>query len=178
MGAGCENPVLLLDEVDKTGGYSNSAVITLLAEVLDPDQSCRYQDVFLQGVPIDLSKVTWVLTANDREAIPEYVVNRCQLIMVPQYSDAEKRTIIRDYFPRQIRAARRFPFAIRVTDAIAQKLATRTASLREAKRVLSDLVATALEKREPGTFKVLWTTTWDDTVLPPPEGPQKMGFGL
>src|SRR5690606_37661508 len=66
MQAGCSNPVILRDEVDKTGRYSSSGdVVTVLAELLDVGQSARFSDQFLAGIPVDLSKAFFVATAND-----------------------------------------------------------------------------------------------------------------
>jgi ATP-dependent Lon protease len=178
IAAGCENCVLLLDEVDKTGGYSNSSVSDLLAEVLDPDQARRYADLFLSGITIDLSKCYFVLTANDLSSVPDFAVNRCKLITLRSYTEDERAVIIRKYFPRQIQNARRLGFSIEVSPEIAQRLACVAPSLRDAKRMLTELVALAIEDRQPGTFKKITIDAWDEAVVRSgdDDSPQPMGF--
>ncbi len=170
--------VILLDECDKSGGYANSSVTNLLGELLDPDQCYRYQDLFLTGLPIDLSEIIWVLTANDLDKVPDFVQNRCKVISLRNYTAEEKLVIIRDFFPTQIAKHRGFDFSISVDPEVAQRLASKASSLREAKRMLTEMVAGALERKTPGTFTSLIVNTWDDAVVTKePEAP-KMGFDV
>ena len=173
--AGCENAIVLLDEVDKAGGYSQSNVQDGLAEVLDPDQSYRYMDLFLSGLAIDLSKVVWVLTANNLERVPDFVMNRCKAIELRAYTDEEKLVIVRKYFPLQIVRSRRLGFSIEVTEEVGRRLVAETDSLREAKRVLTELVALAIEDRLPGSFGEIRIDTWEGTAGDTDDRPP-MGF--
>jgi ATP-dependent Lon protease len=177
IAARCQNPVVLVDEVDKAGGYSNSSVPNLLAEVLDPAESHRYADLFLQGLNLDLSQVIWVLTANDLSKVPDFVLNRCKVINLRSYNVEEKTTIIKNYFPKQIAASKRLDFTIEVEDEVARRLATEAKSLREAKRMLTEMVALLIEHRKPGGFKHLVVDRWDDSVTPEDDDPQSpIGF--
>ena len=94
MAAGCENPVILLDEIDKAGGHGHGDVVDTLAEIFDPTQSHCFHDLFLTEVPIDLSRVTWIATANDLARVPAYIADRCRIIQIPQYRERERRVII------------------------------------------------------------------------------------
>jgi ATP-dependent Lon protease len=170
--------IVLLDECDKSGGYSNSNVTNVLAELLDPDQCHRYQDLFLSGLPIDLSEIIWVLTANDLEKVPDFVQNRCKAIHLRNYTAEEKLVIIRDFFPKQIVKHRGFDFSISVGLDVAQRLAAEANSLREAKRMLTEMIAGALERKSPGTFRHLSVDTWDDAVVTKEPDPPRIGFDV
>jgi len=177
IAAGAENLVMLLDEADKSGGYANSTVSNLYAEILDPDQAHRYQDLFLPGLEIDLSQVQFVLTANDIRAVPDFATNRCKVIRLRSYTADERLTIIRDFFPQQIVGARRLGFTIFVAPDIARRLAAEAESLREARRMLTEMVAWAIEQKEPGSFESLTIDTWDDCVLDADgDSGQQIGF--
>jgi ATP-dependent Lon protease len=179
MGTGCLNPIILLDEVDKAGGYGHGDVIDTLTEVFDPNQADHFNDLFLLDIPLDLSKVLWICTANDLRRVPSYIVDRCKVINVPQYGEGERKTIIREYLPAQLRAQLDLDFPIEVADYIVAQLAQQTDSLRVAARGLADLIALELESKTPGTVKRLVVKTWDSSVIPSPEGedaPRQIGF--
>ena len=179
MAAGCENPVILLDEIDKAGGHGHGDVIDTLAEVFDPTQSHHFNDLFLTEVPIDLSRVMWIATANDLSRVPGYIADRCKVINVQRYSEQERGIIITKYLPAQIRRQLALGFPVVVEDEVAQELAKGTESLREAKAALTDLIARALTERIPGTVKRLFLKTWDPSVLLPAEEshrPRPIGF--
>jgi hypothetical protein len=174
MGAGCANPVVLLDEIDKAGGYAQGNVIDTLAEVLDVTQSATFHDQFV-GVPVDLSQVVWIATANSLEAIPDYIVNRCKMIKVAAYTQAERKVIVRDYLPAQIAAQRKFAFPIAVEDELAERIAEEIESLREAKLALLDLVARELEGRKPGMVRNVVLSRWEHELSARP-GHRPIGF--
>jgi MoxR-like ATPase len=164
MQAGCSNPVILLDEVDKTGRYSSSRdVVTVLAEVLDVGQSVRFSDQFLAGIPVDLSKAFFVATANDITLVPQFLLDRCRVVEVPLYGEEDRRIIIRDYIAEQVRIQRKLPFVIEVGDDVAKRIALETDSLRVAKEMLTVLLARELEGMT-GTPDRVVLERWDPKV--------------
>jgi len=180
--AGCSNPVILLDEVDKTGRYSSSGdVVTILTEVLDVGQSMRFSDQFLAGIPVDLSKAFFVATANDVSLVPQFILDRCRVIEVPLYGEEDRRVIIRDYMAEQVRTQRRLSFAIDVSDDVAARIAAETDSLRVAKEMLTVLLAKKLEGMT-GTPDRVVLTRWDakvaDRFLRKGNRRRMIGFGV
>ena len=163
--AGCLNPVILLDEVDKTGRWTSGGdVINVLAELLDVNESARFSDQFLAGIPVDMSKVFFIATANDIGLVPQFVQDRCRVIEVPLYGEDDRRVIVRDYMAEQVKTQRRLPFAIEVSDEVAGMITAETDSLRVAKEMLTILVARRLEKGPVGKGQVMRLDRWDPTV--------------
>ncbi len=96
LDAKVRNPVMILDEIDKLGGATKNFgdPSAALLEMLDPEQNTRFRDVYVD-VPVDLSEVLFIATANDLAAIPAPLRDRLEVIEASGYTDDEKVAIVR-----------------------------------------------------------------------------------
>jgi ATP-dependent Lon protease len=137
--AGVNNPVMLLDEIDKLGADYRGDPTSALLEILDPQQNNTFTDHYLD-LPFDLSRVFFIATANQLGPIPMPLRDRMEIIYLAGYSDQEKLHIARQYLvPRQTRENGLQESQLEITDAALAYMAaryTREAGVRQLERTV------------------------------------------
>jgi ATP-dependent Lon protease len=140
--AGVNNPVLMLDEVDKLGNDYRGDPAAALLEILDPQQNNSFRDHYLD-LPFDLSKVFFIATANQLGPIPAPLRDRMEIIPLAGYSDREKLEIARRYLiPRQTAENGLNSGQLKITDDAVELIAaryTREAGVRQLERTIGSI---------------------------------------
>jgi ATP-dependent Lon protease len=140
--AGVNNPVVMLDEVDKMGRDFRGDPSAALLEILDPAQNHTFQDNYVE-VPFDLSKVMFITTANTLEPIAQPLLDRMEVIQVQGYSEMEKVEIARRYlWPRRLAEAGLAPEQVTLSREVLKDIIakhTREAGVRQLEQRLGRL---------------------------------------
>jgi ATP-dependent Lon protease len=144
--AGVNNPVLMLDEVDKMGQDFRGDPQAALLEILDPAQNNTFRDNYLD-LPFDLSHVFFVTTANSLDPVSRPLLDRMEILRLSGYSEEEKTAIARRYLiPRQLKEAGLKPEQLAITDEALQRVIsryTREAGVRQLERAIGRLARKA-----------------------------------
>ena len=141
---GVANPVFLLDEIDKVGGSSaHGDPSAAMLEVLDPEQNNTFTDHYI-NIPIDLSKVMFIATANSLDTIPAPLLDRMETIYLPGYTTLEKRHIAMQHLvPKQIRVNGLSSDQVIFNEEVVSKIIesyTREAGVRNLEREISSVL--------------------------------------
>jgi ATP-dependent Lon protease len=143
------NPLIMLDEIDKVGMDFRGDPTSALLEVLDPEQNNSFSDHYLD-VHFDLSKVMFITTANILDTVPEVLRDRMEVIRLPGYTDREKLQIAKQYLvPRQVENHGLKKSQIKITDKAVMKLInsyTREPGLRNLEREIANICRKVAKK--------------------------------
>jgi ATP-dependent Lon protease len=158
--AGRNNPVFMLDEIDKLGADFRGDPAAALLEVLDPEQNNTFVDHYLD-VPFDLSNITFIATANQLDTIPPALRDRLEIIQLSGYTEDEKVEIVRSHIlPRQLKEHGLARRKVSMDDVVLRQLIhgyTREAGLRNLEREVGRLcrkIARQVVEGKRGPFAV------------------------
>jgi ATP-dependent Lon protease len=152
--AGSNNPLLMIDELDKMGADFRGDPASAMLEVLDPEQNFSFRDHYLD-LPFDLSKVIFVCTANDLDRVPGPLRDRMEVIQLAGYTEEEKLEIAKRYLvPRQIERAGLTKGKIAFSDPALRAIVreyTREAGVRQLEREIGSVCRKAALEYARGT---------------------------
>lgn len=159
--AGVKNPFLLLDEIDKVSTDHKGDTFSALLEVLDSEQNSRFRDHYLE-VPLDLSEVTFVMTANSLQTIPGPLLDRMEIIEISGYTENEKVHIATKHLiPKQIEKHGIQKNQLSISKKVVWKLArnyTKEAGVRQLEREIGSICRKAAREIYEGHKKKIQVT--------------------
>jgi len=148
--AGVNNPVMLLDELDKLGSDYKGDPSSALLEVLDGEQNSQFRDHYVE-VPVDLSNVLFIATANDAHGIPAPLLDRLEMIEVNSYTENEKLHIATDFLiGKQMKKNGLKEGALSISTGALKKIIhhyTREAGVRNLERKIGDICRKAVKEQ-------------------------------
>ena len=140
--AGVANPLMLLDEIDKVSSDYKGDTSAALLEVLDSEQNCRFRDHYIE-IPVDLSEVLFIATANEVSGIPKPLLDRMELIEVSSYTENEKFHIAKEHLVEKQKSKNGIKKEqLTITDSALKdiiRLYTREAGVRSLERTIGKL---------------------------------------
>lgn len=140
--AGVSNPLMLLDEIDKVSSDYKGDTSAALLEVLDSEQNCRFRDHYIE-MPVDLSEVLFIATANEVSGIPKPLLDRMELIEVSSYTENEKFQIAKEHLVEKQKSKNGIKKEqLTITDSALKdiiRLYTREAGVRSLERTIGKL---------------------------------------
>ena len=149
INAKAENPVIVLDEIDKMSNNFRGDPTSALLEVLDPEQNKSFRDNFME-IPIDLSETLFIATANSYDGIPAPLLDRMEIIELSTYTDSEKLAIAKNHLvPKQLRRNGMTKKLFKITDGGILALIkgyTREAGVRNLEREIASLIRKSAKK--------------------------------
>lgn len=139
--AGVKNPLMLLDEIDKVSSDYKGDTSSALLEVLDSEQNSRFRDHYVE-IPIDLSEILFIATANSTETIPRPLLDRMELIEVTSYTANEKFHIAKEHLVEKQLRKNGMEGKLLINDAALRKIIehyTRESGVRELERKIGEI---------------------------------------
>lgn len=156
INAKSENPVIVLDEIDKLSSNFRGDPTSALLEVLDPEQNKSFRDNFME-IPIDLSDTLFIATANSYDGIPSPLLDRMEVIEISTYNDSEKLDIAKNHLiPKQLKRNGVPARVFKITDGGILALIrnyTKEAGVRNLERELASLIRKSAKKIAEGKAK-------------------------
>lgn len=158
--AGSMNPVMLLDEIDKMGSDYKGDPSSAMLEVLDAEQNSAFVDRYIE-IPVDLSEVLFITTANSLDTIPAPLLDRMEVIELSSYTREEKFNIAKKHLvPKQLKKNGESAKVLKITDSAIYSMIdyyTREAGVRKLERRIGEICRKTAKKLVTGTAKVTVT---------------------